>query len=94
MSASTVEATPSAPLKRLRKDELIRLLEQEQSTLANERKARQLALHLIQQLGLFPNGIDLVCWLDSPGARSNQVALENWVGVQLACPDLSTPTEN
>jgi hypothetical protein len=94
MSTSTVDVSTAAPLKRLRKQELIRLLEQEQQALVNDRKARQLVVPLIQQLGLFPNGIDLVCWLDTPKARSNQAALVEWINEQLNCPDFSFQSQS
>jgi hypothetical protein len=94
MSIGTLDVPNVAPLKRLRKQELIRLLEQEQQALVNDRKARQLVVPLIQQLGLFPNGIDLVCWLDTPKARSNQSALVAWISTQLHCPDFSFQSQS
>lgn len=94
MSTSTVDVSNAAPLKRLRKQELIRLLEQEQQALVNDRKARQLVAPLMQQLGLFPNGIDLVCWLDVPAAQSNLAALTVWVRSQMDCPDFEHQSQS
>lgn len=87
MSTRPVNAARTTTLKRLRKQELIALLEQERQAMALDRRARQLAMPLMQQLGVFPNGIDLVCWLDAPGAQSNLAALTIWVRTQLDCAD-------
>jgi hypothetical protein len=88
------EQAEASPLKRLRKMELIALLEQERIALLLDRNARQLALPLMQQMGLFPNGIDLVCWLDAPGSHSNQAALTVWIRNQLDCPDFVLQTQS
>ena len=88
------EQAEASPLKRLRKMELIALLEQERIALLLDCNARQLALPLMQQMGLFPNGIDLVCWLDAFGLYSNQVALTVWIRNQLDCPDFVFQTQS
>jgi hypothetical protein len=94
MNSDPVVMMQTQPLKRLRKRDLVRLLEQEQRALRLDRQARQLALPLMQQLGLFPNGIDLVCWLDVPAAHSNLAALTVWVRSQMDCPDFEHQSQS
>lgn len=85
---------PDRPLKGMRKQELIELLERERQLMRLDRRARQLAASLMQQLGLFPNGIDLVCWLDAPGATSNLSAMTVWIRRHLECPEFAYQTQS
>lgn len=75
-----------SPFERLSKDQLIEKLEEELWAAARPRVAQRLGAIVMAQLGINPQGVDLVMWLADGRHRSNATAMTQWVENQMNDP--------
>lgn len=80
------------PAQRACRKALLAQLEREVQAVARMRKARLLAAVLLRQFEIFPEGIDLVCWLADSSCRTNSEALANWIECQLRGAEVAKAT--
>lgn len=69
------------------RDSVLSELESEAARIAECRRARRLARVLLNHLGLFPDSMELVSWIDGVADSRNLALLTAWVQSQLRDED-------
>lgn len=69
-------------------EQILDALEPHIEDLRRRREAKHLALVLLMQLQIQPDGIQCVCVLADASCKNNTEALTKWVGQQLLDPEL------
>ena len=70
-----------------RRDLVLSELESQAARMAGCRRARRLARVLLNQLGLYPDSMELVSWVDGVADSRNLALLTDWVQSQLLDAD-------